>query len=862
MNLTHAECRQRATTVAVEGYRIEIDLAQAADADVKTFRSTSTITFTATTASTWIDLIADRVVSVTLNGQALDPASYDGARLPVSGLAERNELVVEADCVFSRDGQGLHRFTDPVDGKTYLYTHFEPTDARRLYANFEQPDLKAAFTFVITAPQDWQIVSGQAEESRTSTGDLATVTFEPTPRQSTYITAIAAGPYHRATDTWSIARADGSTQEVALGALCRQSMAEYFEAESIFEVTKQGLDFFDREFGYPYPWGKYDSIFVPEYNLGAMENPGLVTFTENYIHRGAATRAQKESRAEVILHEMSHMWFGDLVTPRWWDGLWLKESFADLMGYHVCEAATEFKDAWTTFASGRKPWAYRQDQLPTTHPIVATIDDLEAARQNFDGITYAKGASALKQLMAYVGRDAFFAGAREYFVQHAFDSTELDDLLGCLERSSGRDLKTWSRVWLETAGTSELTPVVDVDSEGRISRLTVQQVATDPLTGEAVSRPHRLVIGLYDVVDGSLRRTKAIETDISGDATEIPEAVGVSATLVLINDDDLSYAKVRLDATSLKTAHEHLATIESPLSRALVWTSLWNATRDAVLPAADFLDIVTAQASREPDSALMGTVLTNAKSAIESYLPVAQRDAARTRLVETCAAGLAAAAPESDAQLIWARHLTYAASTSSDGVDAVRGLLDGSAAPDGLSVDADLRWNAWASLAAQDAATAQELSGALAADDTMTGRTAYVLALASRPTADAKAAAWDKATTDDTVTNDHLRSLVQGFNHASGDPAPEYVERYFASIGDWWGSRTMVMASILARGLFPGGSLSEGQDPAEHPVVRQAQGWLEQHPDAPKALRRIVIELLDDLQRNLRAQATAPSLVE
>ena len=852
-NLTHAECRTRAESLELASYDVALDLSRAADPDAGTFPSRSTVAFTATGGDTWIDLIAERVVAARLNGRELDVAGYDGARLAVPGLADGpNELVVEAECRYSRSGEGLHRFVDPVDDATYLYTHFEPTDARRVFANFEQPDLKARFTFVVTAPRDWQIVSGQREAARTDDDNgSATVTFAPTPHQSGYLTAVAAGPYHRVEDLWA-----SGDQKVPLGVLCRASMAEHLEPDAIFTVTRQGLDFYDQAFGFPYPWGKYDSIFVPEYNLGAMENPGLVTFTEGFIHRGAATRADRARRAEVILHEMAHMWFGDLVTPRWWDGTWLKESFADLMGYHVTEVATEFDGAWTTFAGRRKAWAYRQDQLPTTHPIVATVDDLEAARQNFDGITYAKGASVLKQLMAYVGEAEFFAGARDYFARHAYGNTELADLLDCLERSSGRDLQAWSRAWLETSGISRLDPVLETGLDGRITRLAVTQTATDPVTGASVDRPHRVVIGLYEPVDGGLQRVRSIETDVVGARTELAEAVGGPAALVLVNDDDLSYAKVRLDAGSLAAVREHLATIPASLSRALVWSALWNATRDAELPASEYLDVAFHQAGREPAADLLDTVLGEVATAIENYLPTAQRPAARSRLVATCRAGLHDATPGSDTQLTWARHLTRAATVSADGTATVRGLLDGSALPEGLTVDADLRWACWVALAAQDAVTSVELDAALAADDTMTGRRAHLLATASRP--GAREATWQRATTDESLTNDQLRALVQGFSRPADPPAPAYAERYFASIVGWWAGRTMTMATILARGLFPGGSLDDGQRPQQHPVVRQARAWLHEHPDAPAALRRIVIEQLDDLERALRAQAAAP----
>jgi aminopeptidase N len=456
--------------------------------------------------------------------------------------------------------------------------------------------------------------------------------------------------------------------------------------------------------------------------------------------------------------------------------------------------------------------------------------------------------------MAYVGQDAFFAGARDYFARHAFGSAELDDLLGCLERASGRDLQTWSRAWLQTSGMSRLTPQVQTGPDGRITRLAVAQAATDPVTGAAVDRPHRLVVGLYALTGDGLRRERAVETDVVGARTEVPGAVGGPAALVLLNDDDLTYAKVRLDPHSLGAVRAHLTTLPTSLSRALVWAALWDATRDAALPAADYLDVALRQVGGEPDTALLETVLGQVGSAIERYLPAAARDASRDRQVAVCDEGLRAAPAGSDAQLTWARHLTRAASTSAAGVPAVRALLDGDG-PLGPAVDADLRWSCWVALAAQDAASPAELDAALAADDTMTGRRAHLVAVASRP--GAHEATWRRATTDQSLTNDQLRALVTGFAHPAQPPAPEYAQRYFAALTGWWASRTQTMATVLVRGLFPDGSLDPSGRPDGHPVVRQARGWLAAHPDAPAALRRIVVEQLDDLERALRAQAAA-----
>ena len=842
-NLTHAECRARGAAITVERQRVALDLSRAPDPNVTTFPSRSTVTFSTRGGPTWVDLIAERVVAVRLDGRELAVID-DGARLALPDLAPgTHELTVDARCRYSRTGEGLHRFVDPADGATYLYTHLEPTDARRVFATFEQPDLKTRFTFVVTAPRGWRVVSGAPEATREQgPDDTVTVTFAATPPQSGYLTAVAAGPWHRAEGRW---------QDVPLGLLCRASMAPHLDAAALFPVTRQGLDFYDRAFGVPYPWGKYDTIFVPEYNLGAMENPGLVTFHERFLHRGRPTRADLARRTEVVLHEMAHMWFGDLVTPRWWNGTWLKESFADLMGYHVSVAATEFDGAWTAFAGRRKAWAYRQDQLPTTHPVVAEVADLEAARQVFDGITYAKGAAVLKQLMAYVGEEAFLAGSRDYFARHAYGSTELGDLLACLERASGRDLTAWSRAWLETAGISRLTPHVETGPDGRITRLTIMQTAADPRTGASVDRPHRLRIGLYALDDGGPRRVRTVETDVTGRVTAVPDAVGGPAALVLVNEDDLTYAKVRLDARSLATAADHLTGLPDPLSRTLVWSALADATRDAERPAAAYLDVALRHVGAEPAADVLDTVLGDVATAVERYLPAADRPAARSRVVATCRAGLAAAPPGSDAQLTWARRLVGAAATGADGVAAVRGLLDG--APAGLAVDADLRWDALVALAAQDAVSPAELAAALAADDTMTGRTAHLRAGASRPGAAARAATWDRLAT--APTNDALRALVAGFTHPADPPDPAYAERYFAALTGWWDTRTQTMATVLARGLFPAADLGPGDEPGAHPVVRRARAWLDEHPGAPDALRRIVVEELDDRERALRAQA-------
>lgn len=820
-NLTRSETAARSAAVTVHDYRVELDLSGARDQDRAGFATTTTVTFDATIARTWLDFLGLSVESVTVNGQQVD-AEYDGARLTVGGLSATNVVVVRATGEYSRSGEGLHRFLDPVDGATYLYTQYEPADARRVFACFEQPDMKAPFTFVVTAPSGWEVVSNRPAAAIEDDGAHQRVEFSPTLPISTYITAVTAGPYHRVESSWT-----RGELTIPLGVLCRVSLAGYLDADTLFDVTTQGLDFFAEHFDYPYPWGKYDQVFVPEYNLGAMENPGLVTFTEAYVFRGAATAAQYEGRANTILHEMAHMWFGDLVTMVWWDDLWLKESFADFMGALASVEATEWTDAWVAFANRRKAWAYLQDQLPTTHPIVADIPDLEAAKLNFDGITYAKGASVLKQLVAYVGRDEFFTGVRRYFRTHAFGNTTLADLLTELSADSGRDLAEWARSWLQTSGMSTLT----LDG-GEI-------VQTDP-------RPHRLAVGLYDFdAAGDLALRERVELDIVEERTPVALA---PAPLRLLNDGDLTYAKVRLDADSLATVERSLDRVTDPLARGLIWSALWNAARDGELEVGRYLTMARDFAPAETNMALLTAVLSNASFAVNHYLPEAERDRWRDEWLESCWATLHSSEPGSGAQLAWARATATAATFDGRHAADIRAVLLGDTpAPEELPLDPDLRWALWTALAATGAATAADLNAELAQDDTASGRTAHRRALAARPEAEVKAAAWASALGDTTLTNDHLDAVITGFR-AGGrrDLIARYDDEYFAVLRTVWEQRSIEIARRIVDGLFPAGDSLDSVD-----------AWLADHADAPGALRRLVIEQRDHLARDLRVRAGA-----
>ncbi len=828
-NLTRDETARRAEAISVHRIRVELDVTGAPEHSRTGFSTVTTLEFDAREPETWLDFIGESVSRVVVNGEERE-VRWDGARIALDGLAESNTVRVEAVGMYSRSGEGLHRFHDPVDGETYLYTQYEPADSRRLMACFEQPDMKAAYTFDVTAPAGWHVLSNQtASEVHEGIG-IQRVVFAPTLPLSSYITAVAAGPYARIDAEWT--RGD---QRVDLGVLCRASLAEHLEADEIVEVTRQGLDFFSDAFAYPYPWGKYDQIFVPEYNLGAMENPGLVTFTEGYITRGAATDAQRGARANTILHEMAHMWFGDLVTMRWWDDLWLKESFADYMGTHASAAATRFTDAWARFANSRKTWAYRQDQLPTTHPIVADIPDLEAAKLNFDGITYAKGAAVLKQLVAFVGEDSFFEGARRYFAAHAFGNTTLADLLHTLEEVSGQDMRGWSRAWLETSGVAALS--LEPDADGH--RVLVQD------GGEAGPRPHRLRIGLYDLADGRLALRERLEVGIHEERTplEVPDA-----DLVLINDDDLTYAKARLDERSLGTVEQALTALDDDLARGLVWSSLWNMTRDGELPVSRYLGIVRRHAASEPNVALVTAVLGNAGYAVQHYVPDAERPQEQAAWVDATWSGLEGADAGSDAQLAWARAFATACAYDDSRSDRLEAILAGDA-PQGLPMDADLRWLMLTALAATGQADAERIVAENDADDTAAGRKAALRALASRPDPRVRSAAWESAWNDLTLSNDHLDATIGGLR-AGGrrDLIAPFDEEYFARIRDAWTQRSIELAQRLVVGLFPATDTTQLVDE-----------WLAANEDAPAALRRLVIEQRDDLARDLRVRAAQPA---
>jgi aminopeptidase N len=840
-NLTRIEAQERAAALEVQSYQVEIDLTQGAEF----FGSTTRVRFTSKTPgiSTFIDAITNSVHSVVLNGEVLDPAVVsDGIRIQLPSIAAENELVVVAQGKYTNTGEGLHRFVDPVDQEVYLYTQFEVPDSRRMFAVFEQPDLKATFQFNITAPSYWKVVSNSPTPAANDLREGVSVwNFEPTPRISSYITALVAGPYVEVND--QLVSSSGIT--IPLGVFCRKSLFEFLDAEYVFEKTKQGFEFFEQQFGYPYPFEKYDQLFVPEFNAGAMENAGAVTFTETYVFRSKVTDAVKERRVVTILHELAHMWFGDLVTMRWWSDLWLNESFAEYMSTLATQEATEWHGAWATFASLEKSWAYRQDQLPSTHPIVAEINDLEDVQVNFDGITYAKGASVLKQLVAWVGQEPFMRGVSDYFKKHAYKNTELKDLLKELENQSGRDLSEWSKLWLETAGVNTLRPEI-VEKDGMIESFAILQSAIDDYP---YLRPHRIAIGLYEEQNGKIVRTDRIELDVEGAKTQVPELAGKKRpALILLNDDDLTYAKIRMDEASCSFALDKLSSIEDPLARALVWGSAWDATRDGETSPRNFIQLALRHIEFETESTTMLTILRQLLTVANLYVAEPNRSTEQLALADGLWDLAQSSKAGSDAQLQFVKFFAQFARSEKQ-LSNVSALLQGEIKLASLTIDTDLRWELVTALAVGGKMSVEQLDQELAADNTANGQKYHVAAVAALPDNSSKQAMFTKLVATDELSNALVNSASLAFGRVlNPDVLQVFVAQYFANVLKIWEEKTYHMAEYLLVNLYPLAL-------ANAALVSETKAFLARSDIQSKpALRRILIENLANVERALSAQ--------
>jgi aminopeptidase N len=828
--LRRTDAVARAALLDDVAYDVDLDLG---DGRGETFGSTSRVRFRCAEpgASTFVDLTAPRVESVTINGAPVPADAVEDHRIRLDGLAADNELVVVARCAFQRTGTGLHRFVDPVDDQVYLHTQFEPFDAHSVYACFDQPDIKARFRLTVHAPSAWTVVGNEPVASRDDADGVGTWRLEGTPPISTYITAVVAGPLHAVTD---------DSGPVPLGLYCRESLAQHLEPEEMFEVTRAGMEFFGRAFGRPYPFAKYDQLFVPEFNWGAMENAGCVTFSESYLFRSKVTEAERTARGATTLHELAHMWFGDLVTMRWWGDLWLNESFATYVSFWALAEATRFTSAWVQFANREVSWAVRQDQLPTTHPIVADAPDTDTALNNFDGITYAKGALVLGQLVAWVGTEAFVSGLQDYFTRHAWENATLADFLTALEKASGRPLDRWAGQWLATTGINTLRVEATTGADGRYETVDVVQEPS-PATDDAGPqlRDHRIAVGLYDLDGDTLVRRTATELDVTGERTKVRALAGhAAADLVLPNDDLLGYVKVRLDERSLATLRRHLGGIQEPLTRANGWLIAWDLLRDGVLPAHQYVGLVADHAAGETEPDTLRTVVAQAVAAVDRYGAERRRAGGHMALAEAAAAAFEGCEPGSDAQLIWAK-----ARMATGVTDWTLGILDGSAVPDGLTVDHDLRWYAVTRLAARGALDGDAIEQVRAGDQTDEGLRRATTALAARPSANAKAEAW-------ALARDRQRPLAlrraacAGFHqYDQQELLRPYVDRYVDELGDLWRGRVRQESLDLTEGLFPRAVVADSTVAAGERALAT--------PELPEAGRRVLLEHLDEVRRTL-----------
>ncbi|MEY2827495.1 MAG: aminopeptidase [Actinomycetota bacterium] len=843
LNITRNEAIQRAGLVSDPVYTVSLEL----DGKGETFSCFASIDFKAQeNSNTWIDLVSPLVESVWLNGEELNVKEvFNGTRIQLRNLKPENKLKIKAQCSYMNTGEGLHRHIDPVDNEVYIYTQFEVPDCRRVFPVFEQPDIKGVLNLTVKAPTKWTVISNTETPAPKNIEDNFSIwTFNQTPKMSSYLYAICAGPYAKKTDIY-----EGKFGKYPLAIFVRPSLSQYLDHEEIFEVTKQGFKWFEEKFQIGYPFKKYDQVFVPEFNAGAMENVGCVTFRDEYIFRSRTTRTAYESRANTILHELAHMWFGDLVTMKWWNDLWLNESFAEWAAHWASSGATQYNEAWTLFHVQRKAWAYRQDQLPSTHPIAANMPDLDSVYENFDGITYAKGASALRQLVAWVGEENFLKGLKNYFEKHAWKNTELKDLLNELSTSSGRELDSWSKIWLESSGATLLRPDIEVDENNLITKILInQEPPSSPPGLDPVLRPHRLALGVYEKQENKLVRTKRIEVDVVGGQTEIKELVGTKRPdLLLINDDDLTYAKIRLDSHSLNTATKEIASIESSLSRALIWGAVWDMVRDAEVGTGKYLDLVLAGIEKETDIGLVQQVLMQCRSAIDVFADRKNRKNYNIKLATGLEKLINLAKPGSDRQLALLRTFS-AVATTEEQINKVAQILDGTEKIEGLVVDTDLRWALLRRLVVVGKRGEKEIAEELKKDDTVMGREHAAGAKAAMPSLDAKQKAWEQVINNENLTNSELHSILAGISYMDHEEVlRNFVDKYFDSVSSLWNARTHEIGQSLVTGLFPSTNINLD-------VIKKCDEFLEKNKELAVGARRIIIEQRDSLARALKAQ--------
>ncbi|NYI06223.1 aminopeptidase N [Allostreptomyces psammosilenae] len=868
--LTRAEAEERARLVAVLDYAIDLDLTRGPEV----FGSTTVVRFTVGQpgAATFIELQPAVLRGAVLNGRVLDPASLVDNRLPLTDLRAVNELRVEADMRYSRTGDGLHRFTDPVDGEVYLASQCGLAHAQQVFAAFDQPDLKAPFRLAATAPEGWTVI-GNAVGGRAQGpgGGPGRWEFAPTPPISSYLFAVAAGPYHSV-------RTEHRGIPFALH--CRRSLAEHLDkdAEEILDITRACFDRYHQIFDEPYPFDSYDQAFVPELNFGAMENPGCVTFREDFVFRSAVTETERQTRGMVIAHEMAHMWFGNLVTMRWWDDMWLNESFAEYMGYQVLSEVTRFTGSWTEFAF--TPRGYDADQRPSTHPVApepGDVPDTDTALLIFDGISYDKGAAALRQLVAWLGEKAFLAGINDHFARHRFGNATLADLLDSLDRASGpeRDVHGWAERWLRTSGVDALRLVTEPVASGAgagggsgpgtggASRAEAGAGGRRIFVEHTGTRPHRVAVGVYDRAgegpDGLVPLAR-VEVDIEAHAERVevllPPGLDTHApALLLLNDGDLSYAKVRYDEDCLAAVLFKLGDVPDPLGRAVLWNTVRDMVRDGELPAADYLELAETHLDGERDTAVVGGVLAFARGDVtDRYLDPAARGDALRRLAGVCREVLSrtegGGGSAAGLRLAAVRGLLDSVSTAEE-VAEVRGWLAEGRLPEGPALDPELRWRALLRLAVLGAVGEREIAAELERDPSATGREGAARCRAALPELEAKRAAWaamfEGGGEDGELSNYLLTATAQGFwQPEQVELLKEFVPLFFPAAARVSARRGAPVAEALGRHGFPTHVVDEA-------ILREGERCLAEDDPIP-ALRRKLVDQLDDLRRALRVR--------
>jgi aminopeptidase N len=839
VNISRSEAKERAEHLAVSSYGVTLDLTHGN----KHFIAKTVARFTSTPGyDTFIDAVGHRVISATLNGAPVDTSSFDGETIYLKNLAADNELIIEIENNFSDTGEGLQLSVDPADNEVYVYSQGETAYIRKMFPCFDQPSLKATFALTAIVPSHWEAISNSPVASKSDGADGAQIwNFETTPRISTYIMCLVAGPYFHVHDEYK------GSKNVPLGIYCRKSLSDKVDAEEIFAITKQGFSYFEKTFGLAYPFEKYDQIAVVDFNWGAMENSGAVTFKEDYlVFRSKVTDKMYSWRANIILHEMAHMWFGNMVTMQWWDDLWLNESFAEWSSYLALAEGTRFTNSWTTFNCERKNWAYRQDQLVTTHPIITDMVDIEAVNANFDGISYAKGASVLQQLVAHVGRDSFIAALQKYFAKHAWKNTSLNDLLVEIESASGKDLKAWVATWFQKSGVNTLRSDFSVTDGSYSSFSIIQEVPLIP-AGSSELRPHRMGVSLYDISNGAIKLRKNIELDIAGAATAVPDLHGEKvADLVLLNDGDITYAKIRFDSQSIATLKAGLGTVEDSLARVLCWSALWDMTRDAELSATDFLEIAFNALPLESDITTVTTTCGQISTAVDVYTHHSKHEAARTSAAEKFWHLVTTAEAGSDRQLTFAK--AYAAMVTADAqIARVREMLDGSVK--GLVVDSELRWVFVHALAEHGAISVSKIDAEKGRDNTFSGQYLHARAIASLPDAATKKATFDSISTEE-LTNSVRQSKISGFHRPTQRKLlKDFVDPYFSNVSDIWSKKSFEIGSSFAESMYPMYII-------EQSTVDKTDAWLaSEGKSAPAGLVRAIAENRDALMRALRAQA-------